>query len=89
MILKLENICYVYNYANDTSAGCSGKSVSEVYQNLQNVISILLQWFKLNYLNANPTKFQLIVFNENVTKCIDLANNVQLKPKQSVKLLGV
>ena len=89
LIFKLENVCDVYNYADDTSAGCSGKSVNEVYQNLQNVMSILLQWFKLNHLKANPTKFQLIVFNENVTKCIGLADNVQLKPKQSVKLLGV
>ena len=78
LIFKLENVCDVYNYADDTSAGCSGKSVNEVYQNLQNVMSILLQWFKLNYLKANPTKFQLIVFNENVTKCIDLADNVKL-----------
>ena len=40
-------------------------------------------------MKANPTKFQLTVFNENVTKCINSADNVQLKPKQSVNLLGV
>ena len=50
-----------------------------------------LQWFSLNEMEANPTKFQAILFDKK--SCYDhiLLNvaDTTIKPSKTVKLLGI
>jgi len=49
----------------------------------------MLNWFKENYLQANPSKFQFIVFDKrNMSRSIQLDDHVLMSEK-CVKLLGV
>ena len=87
----LEKECDVYNYANDNSIGCSGKSLEDVHIKLQNAANIMIKWFQTNCLQANGSKFQTIVFStmkeDNVAIMIN--KNIILEPQSCVKLLGV
>ena len=55
----------VYNYANDTTITCTDVNYDTAHNKLLNASEILLDWFQSNNLKANPTKFQLIVFEES------------------------
>ena len=63
LLLLIETMGEIYNYADDNTVSCSGQSTDEVVKKLESVSSVMLQWFKANYLQANPDKFQLIMFN--------------------------
>ena len=57
-------MCEIYNYADDNTVSCSGQSTDKVVKSeKESVSSVMLQWFKANYLQVNPDKFQLIMFN--------------------------
>ena len=62
----------------------------EVIRKLEAVASIVLEWFHLNYLQANPDKFQLILHGKsNKASVLNIGNNVELEPFCGVRLLGV
>ena len=62
----------------------------EVIQKLEAVASIMLEWFHLNYLQANPDKFQLILHGKsNKANVLNIGNKVDLEPLCDVRLLGV
>ena len=63
LMFLLEKECDVYNYADDNSIGCSGKSLEDVHLKLQNAANIMIKWFQTNSLQANGSKFQTIVFS--------------------------
>ena len=52
----------VYNYADDNSLSCSGDSLHEVPASLESSTRTALKWFGNNLMQANPNKFQAIVF---------------------------
>ena len=86
----IENLCQVYNYADDTTISCTGRTIDDVYARLNNVMDVMLAWFQNNYLQANPSKFQLIVFIQHKQLgSIELVNDIELEPKEHVNLLGV
>ena len=65
-------------------------SLMKVINTLELETANLLEWFKINSIAANPGKFQLMLLG-NIGD-IDIkfnVNNVILKPKSCVKLLGV
>ena len=41
----MENVCDIYNYADDNSVGCYGKLVEEVVGKLK---TVMLEWFQDN-----------------------------------------
>ena len=90
LLLLVQDRCDVYNYADDNSIGIKGKDPNEITDKLSNVSSIMLRWFENNYLQANPDKFQFIIFNKVPKNCILSLNElVKLNSIQEVKLLGV
>ena len=88
----LTGMCDVYNYADDNTVCCKGNDVGRVQIQLQSVTNDMLKWFEENMMKANPEKFQYIVFDKN-RKLNDQyyinVNNVAIKSKAMVKLLGV
>ena len=90
LILLIQDMCDTYNYADDNSIGCGGSSENEFINKLNFVSSIMLKWFKSNYLQANPEKFQFIIYgNICDSYVLSVGDNVSLKSETSVKLLGV
>ena len=71
--LGLADIC---NYADDNTISCYDKSVDVVTARLTQVSDVTIQWFKTNFMQANPNKFQLILFgSDHVDKSININGN--------------
>ena len=90
LLCKVNNLSdiTVYNYADDTTIACTDVNYDTTHNKLLNASEILLEWFESNNLNSNPTKFQLIVFEEsNVER--SLVHGANIQSSSSVKLLGV
>ena len=90
LLLILKEKCDITNYADDNTISCSGETAGEVIQKLQHAASIMIQWFKSNYLKANPDKFHFIIYNNGLKKYeIGIDSNVKLGSVNEVKLLGI
>ena len=62
LVLKLQNVYDIYNYADDNTGGVSGKSAQEVCLKLRNLAQDMLPWFTENFMEANPSKFKFMFF---------------------------
>ena len=58
---------------------------------LQNDGNEAIKWFKINGMQANPTKFQGMILSPHEPKSctITLADNTEIKSENTVNLLGV
>ena len=56
LVLNNQNLCSIYNYADDNTIMCSSKNICDVINNLEYVSNVMLDWFKANYMQANPEK---------------------------------
>ena len=83
MVNNLSDIT-LYNYAVDTTIACTDVNYDTAQNKLLSASEILLNWFESNNLKANPTKFQLIVFEESL-----VVHGANIQSSSSVKLLGV
>lgn len=92
LLYCIMNQCDVYNYADDNTVGCVGDTIVNVREKLENVSKIMIDWFDINHMKANLSKFQYIVFrNSPKPDEIELlnVNNVIIEAQSYVKLLGV
>ena len=80
----------VYNYADDNVLSCSGDSLHEVAASLESSTRTALKWFGNNLMQANPSKFQAIVFGLKPKDeiCFNV-NDYEVKATKCVKQLGV
>ncbi len=62
LIVALQDLCEIFNYADDNTVTCHGKSLPEVKEKAQTVISKISHWFKVNQIKINDDNFQYIVF---------------------------
>ena len=51
-----------YNYADDNTVAAQGKEFNTVKVTLEKALSKITTWFIDNYMKANPSKYQAIVF---------------------------
>ena len=93
LLYKVNNLSAItaYNYANITTIACSDLNYDTAHNKMLNASEILLDSFEGNNLKANPTKFQLIVFEEsNVERSFVVhVHGANIHSSSSVKLLGV
>ena len=80
--------CDIANYADDTTAYTIDTSLDSLLQCLYKDTSVLIKWFKNNYLQMNPDKCKLLISNKNTDVSLTLENEV-IECNSSVKLLGV
>ena len=83
-----ETVC---SFADDTIVYSCSLSYKEAAHKLSNDTYIVLNWFKVNIMVANPGKFQITLLgskidNSNITFAIE---NNRIKCKREVKLLAV
>ena len=77
----------VTSYADDATPHLNSKSVVTVLENIETMGKEVFSWFSLNYLNANPSKSQLLLAsNDKASIKID---DTDIKSSTSKKLLGV
>ena len=82
--------CTLYNYADDNTILAIGNNVENVRDLLKCDAYNILSWCDVNCMEANPSKFQLILANSKQNS--DFSVRVQdsvIKAEPHVKLLGV
>ena len=89
LLYLIDDLCDIYNYADDNTICVHGKVIDDVISQVENVSNILLDWFDANYLQANPDKFQFILLHKHKLEYNVNIRNVILPSEDSVKLLGV
>jgi hypothetical protein len=90
LLICIAKKCEVYNYADDNSICCHGTLFNDVKSSLENVSTIMIEWFKINNLKANPEKFQAIFFDKGSHVAEELnIDSKAIKISEVIKLLGV
>lgn len=90
LLCLLLSSCQLYNYADDNTICCAGRELSDIKFNIEAQASILIDWFKSNYMKVNPDKFQAIIFSMTKYDPIQInVNNCVITTQEEVKLLGV
>ena len=87
MFIEKSEIC---NFADDNTIYDCGKDFSNILENLKHDMKILLKWFRINSLQANPGKFQFMILgkkNRNPVKLI--TNSTEIEETKKVVLLGI
>ena len=78
----------VYNFAADDTIYDCGEDLSNIVENLKHDLEILLKWFRINSLQANPGKSQgRGKKKRNSVKLIINSNKIEESKK--VVLLGI
>ena len=62
----------VCNFADDNTIQDCGKDFSNILGNLKYDMKILLKWFRMNSLHANPGKFQFMILAKKKRKSVKL-----------------
>ena len=81
----------LYNYADDNTLSFCNPDYHVLISTLQTESLSLIEWFRINKMQANPDKFQVLAvgkktFNKNPSICIQ---NSSLSCESTVKLLGI
>ena len=80
----------VCNFADDNTIYVCNKNLEFIKENLQYDMKVILQWFRINSMKANPGKFQFMLLGKNRREkyVLDI-NGILVKESDSVTLLGV
>ena len=89
LLYLVENVCNIYNYADDNTICVFGETIENVIRNAQLATDVMLNWFKNNYLQVNVSKFQFILFHKEMLDQSICINDIVIMSQSSVKLLGV
>jgi retron-type reverse transcriptase len=77
----------IANYADDTTIFTSAESKELLATKLTDATSTVIQWFNLNGMQANPAKFQYIIFGSGtVSPKLEINDTVTLESCDTVKL---
>ena len=88
-LYDLKNICHVYNYADDNTLSFSHNDPSMIKSTLEKASKQAIRWFNVNFMKANPSKFQAIcISRKNISIDFEIDSHV-IKTEKTVKLLGI
>jgi len=79
----------IWNFADDTIPHSSGYNLKEVIEDVENDCSILVEWFRDNYLALNADKCHLLVSGFKYEAMYASVGDALLWEENSVKLLGL
>ena len=87
MFIQKSEIC---NFADDNTIYDRGEDLSNVLENLKHDVKILLKWFRINSLQANPGKFQFMILGKKKRNSVKLIiNSTKTEESKKVVLLGI
>ena len=84
------NDIFMFIEKSDNTIYDCGEDLSNILENLKHDMKILLKWFRINTLQANPGKFQFKILgkkNRNSVKLI--INSIEIEESEKVVLLGI
>ena len=81
----------IYNFADDTTIYSCSLNFEEVTLKLSNDTHLILNWFRINSMVANPGKFQIMFLGSytNNRKITFMIENKRVKSRSEVKLLSI
>ena len=82
----------MYNYADDNTLCVSHENLDVMINQLHDAAKCAIHWFQINQMQANPNKFQGIIFSRNAMnedEKVLLVGEKTIKCEPYVKLLGV
>ena len=81
----------VCNFADDTTIYSCSPNFEEATLKLSNDTHLILNWFRINSMVANPGKFQIMFLGSNIdnSKITFMIENKRVKYRSEVKLLGI
>ena len=64
--------------------------LTSVLENLKHNMKIILKWFRINSLKANPRKFQFMLLGQKQSNKVKLKiNSIVIHESDTVELLGI
>ena len=72
MFIEKSEIC---NFADDNTIYDCGEDLSNILENLKHDMKILLTWFRINPLQANPGKFHFMILGKKKQNSVKLMIN--------------
>ena len=81
----------VCNFANDTTIYSCSSNYEEATQKLSADTHLVLNWFRINSMVANPSKFQIMFLGSNIdnNEITFMVEDKKVRSKTEVKLLGI
>ena len=87
MFIEKTEVC---NFADDNTIYDCGEDLSNILQNLKHNVKILLKWFRINSLQANPGKFQFMILGKKKQNSIKLIiDTTGIEESRKIVLLGI
>ena len=87
MFIEKTEIC---NFADDNTIYDCGEDLFNILENLKHDLKILLKWFRINSLQANPGKFQFMTLGKKKRNLVKLIiNTTEIEESRKVVLLGI
>ena len=87
MFIEKTEIC---NFADDNTIYDCGEDLSNILENLKHDLKILLKWFRINSLQANPGQFQFIILEKKKRNSVKLViNATEIEESRKAVLLGI
>ena len=87
MFVEKSEIC---NFADDNTIYDYAEDLSNILENLKHDMKILLKWFRVNSLQANPGKFQFMILGRKKRNSVKLIiNSTEIEESKEVVLLGI
>ena len=91
-LLFFINEAKLANFADDNTIYAAKRDLNELLRLLEKESEVAIKWFSDNNMIVNPKKFQAIIINRqnrsNHNCCLTI-NNIEIKSKESVTLLGI
>ena len=86
-LVEKSEIC---NFTDDNTVYSRGKGLSKIKEDLIFTMKIVLKWFMLNSLKANPGKFQYMILGDKTCyKHILKINSTCVQSSEDVTLMSV
>ena len=81
----------LYNYTDDNTLSFGSPDFDLFISTLESDSNHLIEWFKINKMQANPDKFQVLAVGKKTSEKRQTINiqNFELTCEDSVKLLGI
>ena len=79
----------VANYADDNTPYAMNFRFDSLIENVENDASILITWFRDNYLKMNEGKCHLLITNQEEKRVSAIIGKETIENSKSVKLLGI
>ena len=91
LFYSLEPLCDLHNYADDNSISYCHQDITKLKIRLEMSADIAVKWFRINNMQANPSKFQgiVITIGRDITPVTFDVADISIPIKENVKLLGV